>query len=263
MATESTTAIEWTDHTLNFATGCSKVNRDCKFCYMYAEEKHYGKDPATVKRTKPATWKKVIAQDRYGAYKWRSGSKVFVCSFTDFFHPDLDGYREEAWRLMAHRRDLVFQVLTKRPQRIEEHLPADFPDKWPNLWLGVSTGHQAAYDTFWPILAQIPAAVRFLSAEPLTEPLILGGHDVLPDWVIAGGESGQHPRVRPMEPDWPRYLRDQCESYNIPFFFKQWGQHNAAGERVRNKMDAGNLLDGREHDAFPQPRKERCQPTAS
>lgn len=262
MATDTTTAIEWTDHTLNFATGCNKVNKDCINCYMYAQEVHYGKDPTRVKRTSDKTWKKLIARDRYGAYKWRARAKVFVCSFTDFFHPDIDAYRDEAWRRMAERRDLIFQVLTKRPQRVADHLPPDYPEKWPNLWLGVSTGHQRAYDEMWPILARIPAAVRFVSAEPLTEPLVIG-HDVLPDWIICGGESGQSPRVRPMPLEAAQFLRDQCESYSIPFFFKQWGQHTAAGERVANKKDAGRLLDGRLHEAFPTPRKERCQPSSS
>ena len=139
---------------------------------------------------------------------------------------------------------LDWLLLTKRPQN------ADMisRDVWARVWAGTSAGLQVTANKNIPQLLRVPAAKLFLSAEPL-----LGSVDIsiyLPhlDWVIVGGESG--PRARPMQPDWARSLRDQCRAKGVPFFFKQWGQHDQTG-RPAGKKVAGRLLDGRTWDEVP------------
>lgn len=134
--------------------------------------------------------------------------------------------------------------------------PEVFGDTWPlpNVWLGASVENQAAADERISLLYETPAAVRFLSCEPLIGPVDLTEYLLDPlmplvDWVIAGGESG--PGARPMRADWARGLRDQCAQAGVPFFFKQWGEHDEAGARVGKKA-SGALLDGVEHKAFPR-----------
>ena len=137
----------------------------------------------------------------------------------------------------------TFQVLTKRPGRAAALAPS-LP--WPpNVWLGVSVENQR-WTARIDALREIPAAVRFLSCEPLLGPLELDLGGV--GWVIAGGESG--PRARPMRPEWARGVRDQCLAAGVPFFFKQWGEHGADGRRAGKKR-AGRLLDGRTWDEAP------------
>lgn len=265
--------IEWTDHTWNPWRGCSKVSAGCDNCYMFRDAKRFGLDPDTVTRQAPATLRAPLVKTRpkktwppvmdHGepAYKWPDGDKVFVCSWSDFFHSDADGMRAEAWGIIRQRPGLIFQILTKRPERIAECLPADWGEGWPNVWLGVTAENQAAADARIPILLATPAAVRFVSIEPMVGPVDLrsfiqlwgengtsehvekygwkydewsggfvghGRGDPIYeprsglDWIICGGESGLS--ARPMHPDWARTVRDQCVAAGVPFFFKQWGE---------------------------------------
>ena len=254
-------AIEWTDHTWNPWQGCTKVSPGCKNCYMYRDKARYGKDPKVVVRSAPATFNLPLHGREKG---WNQGDRVFVCSWSDFFHPDADEWRREAWTIMRGRM-YTFILLTKRPERIAECLPSDWGDGWPNVWLGVSAENQEMLYLRWPYLRDTPAAVRFLSIEPMLghvslseifglkpgnqwreclcdeiDPsdrpcLVCDGRRLLGEssglhWVIAGGESG--PDARPMHPDWVRGVRDQCAAAQVPFFFKQWGEWaeaNAAG----------------------------------
>jgi protein gp37 len=169
--------------------------------------------------------------------KWRKPRRVFVNSMSDLFHKDVpDGFIGDVWRRMEAARAHTFQILTKRPQRMaqvvgDSHfedyvtslclLPGTFSPGWPlpNIWLGTSIENDR-YTFRADHLRATPAAVRFLSLEPLLGPLPsldLTGID----WVIVGGESG--PGARPMHPDWVRDIRDRCSAAGIPFFFKQWG----------------------------------------
>jgi protein gp37 len=163
---------------------------------------------------------------------------VFTCSLSDWFHQDADDWRPEAWQVIRHCPHLRFQVLTKRPLRIADHLPPDWGDGYDNVWLGVSIEDN---EHVWraDILRHIPARVRFISAEPLLGPLpdldLRGFH-----WLIGGGESG--PGYRPMDRNWARQLRDRATAQGVAFFFKQ---------SASIRPGQGDLLDGRPWHEFP------------
>lgn len=263
-----TTAIGWTQATWNPWYGCTKVSAGCDHCYMFRDMKRYGRDPETVTRSKTKFTDPL---------KWKDGRLIFTCSWSDWFHKDADAWRDEAWQIVRDTPHHTYQILTKRPGRIARHLPADWGEGYPNVWLGTSVENQD-YVKRIRDLQTIPAAVHFLSAEPLLGPLnltripfadffrpenggsILGAggmyvntlrgmggstvhHPI--DWVIAGGESGVE--SRPCETDWLRSLRDQCASVGTAFFLKQLGGHPDA--RAHDKAQ----LDGVTHTAMPRP----------
>lgn len=240
------TGIEWTNSTWNPWRGCTKVSPGCASCYMFREQRRYGRDPEIVVRASPGTFEAPLAWQKTAQEK---GVKplVFTCSWSDWFHPDADSWREDAWEVIRACPDLTFQILTKRAERIGSGLPADWGEGFKNVWLGVSIENQRFA---WRLdeLGRYPASVRFVSAEPLLQPLDLspwlgrarGGVD----WVIAGGESGGRPGHPPRlpNPDWIRSLRDQCVAAGVAFFFKQWGGHLPGGEAT---------LDGRQWHELP------------
>lgn len=207
------TEISWTHRTLNLWRGCEMVSSGCANCYMFTAQRRYGQDPAQVVRTK--TWS--------SALKWQRQAEagdprrlVFTCSWSDFFIEQADQWRSEAWELLGRCPDLTFQILTKRPERIADHLPAEWPRH--NVWLGVSVENRKQGLPRIDVLREIPAALRFLSIEPLLEDL--GQIDLTGiGWVIVGGESG--PGHRPMRLEWAKSIRDQCRAAGVPFWFKQ------------------------------------------
>lgn len=292
------TSIEWTDVTWNPVTGCTKVSPGCAHCYIE-------RTPAF--RTKGVRFERgripvQLHPDRLEApLHWRQPRRVFVNSMSDLFHEDVpDWFIYAVWTAMYHSPQHVFQVLTKRPDRMAEWMakwcdrgpskvgpvmwregarrdhpwascvteaealsvhnagrsqmfhawidswgepphggarplydwmegPRWWPNVLPNVWLGVSVENQRMFDQRVPLLLDTPAAVRFLSCEPLLGPIELHA-DMWPacsdqptdiHWVIVGGESG--PKHRPFDPDWARSLRDECRAAGVPFFMKQLG----------------------------------------
>lgn len=166
---------------------------------------------------------------------------IFVNSMSDLFHERIpDGFIEEVFASMEGAGWHTFQILTKRPERLLE-LADTLP--WPpNVWMGVSIENRR-FVARADLLRQVPATVRFISAEPLLGPL--DGLDLSDiQWLIAGGESG--PRARPAKPEWIRGLRDHCRSQEVAFFFKQWGG--------RTPKAGGRLLDGAEYNEMPPAR---------
>ncbi|MFH1018712.1 MAG: phage Gp37/Gp68 family protein [Pseudomonadota bacterium] len=231
------TSIEWTDATWNPWRGCHKVSAACQHCYMEREMRRYGRDPNVVVRSR-TTFDAPV--------HWREPKRIFTCSWSDFFIEEADSWRDEAWDIIRRTPRHTYQILTKRPERIAGHLPSDWPFR--HVWLGVTVENREAGLPRMDTLRGIPAAIRFISAEPLLadlEGINLDGFH----WVIAGGESGPHGRR--MMPEWPRRLRDQCVARGIPFFFKQWGRFNEAGNAV-GKKKAGKVLDGREWCESPE-----------
>lgn len=220
--------IEWTEATWNPWHGCRKVSPGCAHCYMYRDKIRYGQDPSRVVQGK-TTFQLPL--------KWKKPRVIFTCSWSDFFIEDADEWRPAAWEIIRSTPQHTYQILTKRPERIAEHLPKRWP--LPNVWLGVSVENQYYY---WRIsvLRQIPAAVRFLSLEPL-----LAAMPELPlegiSWVIVGGESGA--RCRPVKSEWICQIRDRCGVAGVPFFFKQWG-----GPK---KKASGRSLEGRTWNEMP------------
>lgn len=230
-------SIEWTEATWNPVTGCSKISPGCKNCYAERLAKRLA----------------AMGQNRYRngfevtlhydlvdlPLHWRQPRLIFVNSLSDLFHEDVsEAFIMSVFETMANAHWHTFQILTKRSQRLAElasHLP------WPqNIWMGVSV-ESPRYVTRIADLCKVPAAVRFLSIEPLLEPIAnLPLADI--DWVIVGGESG--PGCRSMKAEWVRQIRNQCRTQKVPFFFKQWG-----GVR---KKSTGRLLDSRTWDELPR-----------
>ena len=259
-----TTGIEWTAEldekgnvvsegsTHNFWYGCSKISPGCSKCFAERDMTRYKTDFNTVTRAKgfdkPLSWKKP--------------RKIFTNSWSDFFILESDPWRPEAWEVIRKTPQHTYMILTKRPERIKDHLPSGWP--LPNVWLGVSVENQKYADERIPLLLEVPAKVHFLSCEPLLGPLDLqksiggtrwiGGQrgcrssgadhvgvgsedcpkyphhhhdDRCKDGIkfcIVGGESGKD--ARPMEVDWAIDLRYQCQKNDVAFFFKQGSQAN-------------------------------------
>jgi protein gp37 len=204
------TAISWTNSSHNFWIGCHKVSPGCKLCYAERQMKQYGRDFKTVTRT--VGFAKPL--------KWKEPRMIFVNSWSDFFIEEADRWREDAWDIIRKTPHHTYQVLTKRPERIPDSLPADWGEGWPHVWLGVSIETQA-YMHRAKELIEVPAAVRFVSAEPLLGPLVFDSLVNDLDWLIIGGESGLH--HRPMKMEWARALRDEWKAVDKPVFFKQQG----------------------------------------
>lgn len=235
-------SIEWTDATWNPVTGCTKISPGCKHCYAERMAKRLTSmgQPRYSNGFQLTLQPDVVDQP----LSWKKPRLVFVNSMSDLFHDEVPlSYLREVFQVMAAAHWHVFQVLTKRSERL-----AKFAGKlpWPtNVWMGVSVESED-YTYRIEDLSGIPAAVRFLSVEPLLGPI-----DKLPlrniDWVIVGGESGPH--ARPISPNWVRSIRNDCVSAGVPFFFKQWG-----GTR---KSTTGRVLDGRTWDELPRPIPEQ------
>lgn len=234
MATAS--SIEWTDATWNPVTGCTKVSQGCKHCY--AERMAKRLQAMGVARYADG-FKLALQEDQLDApLRWRKPKRVFVNSMSDLFHKDVPTeFIRRVFEVMEQCPQHEFQVLTKRADRLEGIAPELV---WPrNVWMGVSVEDRPS---LWRMghLRHVPAAVRFLSVEPLLErlgPLDLRGID----WVIVGGESG--PGARPMQADWVREIRASCRQAEVAFFFKQWGGV------VKKKT--GRELDGQFWDEMP------------
>jgi protein gp37 len=228
------TKIEWTDATWNPWHGCRKVSPGCGHCYMFRDKKRFGQDPTIVVRSAEASFQ--------APRRWRAPRRVFTCSWSDFFITDADRWRSDAWEVIRETPHHTYQILTKRPERVREHIPwSDEP--WPNVWLIVSAEDQKHLEDRWRLIAGVPAIVRGLSIEPLLGPIDLTAplRSQLLSWVIVGGESGPHARA--MDASWVRTLRDQCVEAGVPFFFKQWGGVF--------KKKTGRHLDGRTWDDVP------------
>jgi len=231
--------IEWTETTWNPVTGCTKVSAGCKFCYalsmskrlkaMGLEKYQNGKDgfeltTHEVELSKP--------------YKWKKPRMIFVNSMSDLFHKDVPlEFIQKVFKVMRGNPHHTFQVLTKRAERLAA-LDSDLT--WPsNVWMGVSVENQKVVHRI-DYLRETGAKIKFLSLEPLLEGLPNLNLTKI-DWVIVGGESGRNPR--PMKKEWVLDLLNQCQSNEVPFFFKQWGGIN--------KKKAGRLLEGKIYNEMP------------
>ncbi|MFJ3438850.1 DUF5131 family protein [Streptomyces cyaneofuscatus] len=240
-------AIEWTEATWNPTTGCDRVSFGCDNCYALALAKRL-KAMGAAKyqndgdpRTSGPGFDVTLHPDSLDVpYGWKAPRVVFVNSMSDLFHArvPLDFVRQ-VFKVMADTPQHTYQVLTKRARRLRQIAPKlDWPS---NLWMGVSVESEAELPRI-DDLRQVPAAVRFLSCEPLLGPLpgldLDGIH-----WVIAGGESG--PNHRMLDQAWVTQIRDTCQKADVAFFFKQWGG--------RTPKSGGRQLEGRTWDQMPLP----------
>jgi protein gp37 len=228
--------IEWTNATWNPITGCTKVSPGCAHCYAEAFAERFRGVPGHPYEQgfDLKLWPGRLALP----LSWKRPRRVFVDSMSDLFHEDVpDEYVQKVFGVMQAARQHQFQILTKRDDRLAALAPyLPWPD---NVWMGVSIENDR-FAQRGDSLREIPAVVRFISAEPLLGPLTsldLSGID----WLIAGGESGPHHR-KP-QPAWFHDLRDRCQTAGVAFFFKQWGG--------RNPKAGGRMLDGRTWDEYP------------
>jgi protein gp37 len=305
----SSTSIEWTDATWNPVTGCDEVSPGCDNCYAKTFAERWRGTPG---HHFERGFDVVLRPQRLDEpLRWRKPRRVFVNSMSDLFHDAIpDEYIARVFAVMARTPQHTYQILTKRHGRMrsllkgvdgsghrlleaatDEDTAQALYDAWPlpNVWLGVSVEDQQRADLRIPALLDTPAAVRWLSCEPLLGPVdltevapglrysnrgfnALAGDPAI-DWVVVGGESGH--RARPMEPAWARALRDQCVGADVPFFFKQWGEHVVRDQMTDDaiqawdskygcdvydssvqwrvgKKAAGRDLDGRTWDQYPQ-----------
>lgn len=229
----TTSAIAWTDATWNPWQGCHKVSAGCKFCYMYRDKERYGQDPAVVVRSKPPTFKMPL---RFPSGQSR---RVFTCSWSDFFIEEADEWRIDAWDIIARTPHLTYQILTKRPERILDHLPYKWAlgqePPWPNVWLGVSVEDQSTANERIPVLLRTPAARHWVSYEPALGPVRwtsdwLTGTVSKISWIIVGGESG--PEARPFLIAWARSTLAQGRAAGTAIFVKQLGRWPMISEAV-------------------------------
>ena len=291
------TQIEWATDVWNPVVGCSLVSTGCAHCYavpmtwrhMHNPVGNVADDYAGLVQKHPNgqldwTGKVRFLPDRLlDPLKWRKPRRVFVNSMSDLFHESLSFEDiDKVFDVMLREDHHTYIVLTKRPERMAAYITNLFrcPPCPTHIWLGVSVENQAMADERIPKLLQTPAAVRFISAEPLlglTDLSQNGGtisaFDAGLNWVICGGESG--PGARPMHPNWARTIRNQCVAAGVPFFFKQWGNwgpksfgrecpysivglfsgsDSALDVRMWRvgKKRAGRVLDGRTWDQYPK-----------
>lgn len=313
--------IQWTDATWNPVTGCTKVSQGCKHCYAEPMFERLAMNEGTVYTGRKFTDVVCHSERLVQPLRWARGRVIFVNSMSDLFHESVPfEFIASVFAVMGVTCRHTYQILTKRPdrmlaffdwvheevglsewaadERIRDHWPEGVPWErydncgpaypYQNVWLGVSVEDQATADERIPKLLETPAAVRFISAEPLLGPVDLMRHGMMAparsnperpwygqgeqinlDWVIAGGESG--PKARPCHPDWIRSLRDQCAAAGVPFWFKQWGSwvpwdvknDPDLGRRThRMRVRPGRLLkpDGTWHKGGQD--TTRCQLTA-
>jgi protein gp37 len=242
-------SIQWTDATINFWIGCQKVSAECKFCYMFRQEARYGRDGSVVRRTGKTTFN--------AALKWKEPKRIFTCSMSDFFIEEADDWRADAWDIIRRTPHHTWLILTKRPDRIQECLPDDWgPNGYPNVWLGTTIGVQSSFHRA-EALSKIPAAVRFISAEPLLEPVDFliekDGERVIDafHWVILGGESGNNTgkhRFRPSEIEWyEKAIFDLKTKTNVAVFMKQLGTHLSMELKFKKDRHGGEIENWPEH----------------
>jgi len=242
-----TSAIEWTEMTWNPTTGCDRTSPGCDNCYALTMAKRlkamgqarYQRD-GDPRTSGPGFGLTTHADMLDVPHGWKKPRLVFVNSMSDLFHPEVpDSFIHQVFTVMADTPRHTYQVLTKRSKRLAALAPhLSWPD---NIWMGVSVETQR-YAFRLEHLAKVPAAVRFVSAEPLLGPVQLELDAI--DWLIVGGESG--PKARPVDESWVRELQITADAANTAFFFKQWGG--------RSPKANGRSLDGRTWDAMPSPR---------
>jgi protein gp37 len=251
------TAIEWTDATWNPVAGCSIVSAGCTNCYAMEMakrlqamdvEKYRGLTRRSGRRT---IWNGIVREDRAALAlptSWRKPRKIFVNSMSDLFHPSVtDNFILDVWSVMRDTPRHHYQILTKRPERMGDLVRNRISDVLPNVWLGTSIENAEIIGRI-DALRAVPAAIRFISFEPLIGPVgpidLHGIH-----WAIVGGESGR--AARPIREEWIDEIYERCSLYDTVFFFKQWGTWGKDNKR-RSKKANGRLYRGQVWDEMPK-----------
>lgn len=275
--------VEWTGPSWNPWQGCVKklieidgkikVRPECVHCYMYREKKRYGQKPQVVVRSSPSTFKKPLKVQREvekGLRPKIEDRMVFTCSWTDWMNPEADEWRPEAWDIIRACPDLIFQILTKLPERFNDHLPPYWDEIKDRCWVGVTVGVQEAVDPMIEQLRQIDAPTRWLSVEPMLGPIDLRPYLIQPtsrmtmvsgrmipseplepipfNWVVIGGESESVENAREFKLEWAYDLLAQLHGTGVRIFVKQMGDYPTYnGENLRSLYGPK----GKEWDRWP------------
>jgi len=243
MATK--TKIEWTEHTWNPTTGCTKISPGCKNCYAENLAKRL---QAMGANGYSNGFNLSIMEERLNQpVKRKKPTTYFVNSMSDLFHEHItDAFLDQVFDIIRQTPHHTYQILTKRAERLQHYFgEKPLPE---NVWLGVSVEDKKYGVPRIEYLRSVKATVRFLSVEPLLEDIGTVNLDAI-HWVIVGGESGS--KARPMKPEWVENIRIQCEEQEAAFFFKQWGGWGADGKK-RSKIHNGREYNGRTWDAMPE-----------
>jgi len=246
----ATSAIEWTDATWNPIRGCTKISPGCKHCYAETFAERFRGVPGHP--YEQGFDLKLVPHRLSEPLKWTTPKTIFVNSMSDLFQEGIpDSFVDQVGQVMQMADWHTYQVLTKRAEHMRDMLsgPLSFASQLRHIWWGVSVEDRKYGLPRIDALREAPAALRFLSVEPLLEDLGEINLDGI-HWVIVGGESGAG--ARPMMVEWVLRLREQCAAASVPFFFKQWG-----GVR---KSEAGRMLDGRTYDAMPDREGRKVPP---
>jgi len=262
-----TTKIEWATDTWNPVTGCTKISDGCRNCYAERMAKRLA---GRCGYPADEPFRVTFHPDRLGQpLRWKKRRLVFVCSMGDLFHPAVKyEWIDKIFDVVVASPQHRFLFLTKRPFTMADYIEkfltkvkAFDVDFWmQNIWLGVTTENQGMAAARIPVMLSIPAAVHFVSLEPLLGPINLKKNILQGlDWIICGGESG--PGARPIHPEWVRKIRDDCLQAKKPFFFKQWGDKPdpAAFDEPHGLINArmeipkrGHILDGEVWQEYPE-----------
>lgn len=250
------TQIEWTDATWNPVAGCTIVSAGCTNCYAMEmarrlEAMHMDKYAGLTRRSGARTvWNGVVREDPSSLaipHRWKKSQKIFVNSMSDLFHEGVsDSFILDVWKVMEETPRHHYQILTKRPQRMAALLSSEAFAVLPNVWLGTSVESAEVTDRIDHLRA-VPAAIRFISFEPLIGPV--GPIDLTNiQWAIVGGESGRS--ARPIREEWIDDIHEQCLESGTAFFFKQWGTWGKDNKR-RSKKENGREYRGKTWDEMP------------
>ena len=220
-------SINW-----NLWHGCTKASAGCLHCYMYRRDESIGKDPSIVQKTENFDLPiRILKSGKYkGLYKVPSGSQIGTCFSSDFFHPDADEWRDDAWDMMYERSDCSFFMITKRPERIKDHLPKNWGNEWEHVTIAVTCENQEMADRRLPVYLSLPLFHHSVMVEPMLTPVDLrpyiekyrseNGAPII-KLVSVGGESGAEARI--CDYNWVKTVQSQCVENGISFYYHQTG----------------------------------------
>lgn len=202
--------------------GCKKISEGCAHCYMYYLDKMRDQSGAHIYQTK-ANFRYPLQKNRNGTYKIQSGEQIRVCMTSDFFLEEADVWREEVWSMIRRRQDVIFYLLTKRPQRVRQCLPSDWKDGWENVFFNVTCENQKRADERIPILLELPFKHKGIMCAPFIGPVSIKKYLTSGqiERVTCGGEN--YDGARPCDFDWVKTLRQECYEANISFSFIETG----------------------------------------
>ena len=222
--------------TWNMHHGCTKHSTGCSHCYMFRRDESVGRDPTIVRKTQSFNLpvRRLRAGEHKGRYKIPAGSLIYTCFSSDFFHPTADEWRDELWTMMRERSDCTFFMITKRPERIADHLPADWNGGWDHVHIAVTCENQWAADKRLPVYLSLPLRHHSVMVEPMLTAVNLrpyfrdytytdtsGVNRPMIESVSVGGESG--PDARPCDYAWVLDLHCQCVEHGVGFSYHQTG----------------------------------------